>query len=372
MMGLGGSTRPHAIAMWAFCWLERRWPGAGFEDWARALDELVERGYDAVRIDAYPHLLAEGPEATSRLLPIWTEHDWGSPLPVDVQVQPALNEFIGLCAERGVRVGLSSWFRQDTTGARMKIRTAADHAAVWITTLRSIADAGLLDNVFYLDLCNEWPDMDWAPFLYDWSGGEPERLSRTDPIIRDWTKEAFAAIREEFPGIPLCFSASHELASWADQDVSGYDLLEPHLWMAHSGQTGFYPELGYDAGASYFDWRQYAILCDRAPALYAEQRERWQAELVSKVENAAAWSRASGKPLMTTECWAIINWKDGPGLDWGWIKELAELGIATALATGRWTALATSNFCAPQFRGMWDDVAWHQRMTTLIRSAGAA
>lgn len=46
--------------MWDFSWLERRWPGAGYENWDLALDELCERGYNAVRIDAYPHLLAAG------------------------------------------------------------------------------------------------------------------------------------------------------------------------------------------------------------------------------------------------------------------------------------------------------------------------
>ena len=51
-------SHPLAITMWDFSWLERRWPGAGYEDWDRALDELQERGYDAVRIDAYPHLVA--------------------------------------------------------------------------------------------------------------------------------------------------------------------------------------------------------------------------------------------------------------------------------------------------------------------------
>jgi hypothetical protein len=35
-----GHHRGHrlAIAMWNFSWLERRWPGAGYEDWDRALD----------------------------------------------------------------------------------------------------------------------------------------------------------------------------------------------------------------------------------------------------------------------------------------------------------------------------------------------
>ena len=34
------SKGPLAIAMWDFSWLERRWLGAGYEDWDQALDEL--------------------------------------------------------------------------------------------------------------------------------------------------------------------------------------------------------------------------------------------------------------------------------------------------------------------------------------------
>lgn len=344
----------HAIAMWSFDWLERRWAGGGFEDWSRALDELVERGYDAVRIDAYPHFVGRDPV---RALPIWPVHGWGSPLPNDLEpVLPSLKEFMTLCAERGVKVGLSSWFRDDTRALRMEIASAADHAEVWLRTLRELG--GLLDNVLYLDLCNEWPDTDWAPYVH------PTRLSRTDPRITTWQDEVFATVRKEFPGLPLTFSFSHELDTWAEQDVSGYDLLEPHIWLGHTmHEGGFYAELGYD----YDDPGQYTLLAEKARALYESDRERWNAELVAKIESLAEWSRVSGKPLMTTECWALIFWKDGPGLDWDWIKDLAEVGIGAAVATGRFTALATSNFCSPQFRGMWDDVAWHRRMTALIK-----
>jgi hypothetical protein len=38
---------PRAITMWDFSWLERRWPGAGYEDYDLALGELKERGYNA-------------------------------------------------------------------------------------------------------------------------------------------------------------------------------------------------------------------------------------------------------------------------------------------------------------------------------------
>ena len=60
---------PLAMTMWDFSWLERRWPGAGYEDWDQALDELKLRGYDAVRIDAYPHLVAVDPRQEWELLP---------------------------------------------------------------------------------------------------------------------------------------------------------------------------------------------------------------------------------------------------------------------------------------------------------------
>jgi hypothetical protein len=65
--------------MWDFSWLERRWPGAGYEDWDLALDGLALRGYDAVRIDAYPHLVAANANAMWELIPCWNTQDWGSP-----------------------------------------------------------------------------------------------------------------------------------------------------------------------------------------------------------------------------------------------------------------------------------------------------
>jgi hypothetical protein len=37
---LGGHAflHPLAITMWDFSWIERRWPGAGYEDWDDVLD----------------------------------------------------------------------------------------------------------------------------------------------------------------------------------------------------------------------------------------------------------------------------------------------------------------------------------------------
>jgi hypothetical protein len=84
-MGITETDEPLAIAMWDFSWLERRYPGGSYEDWDQALDELIERGYDAVRIDAFPHFVATDPRRIWTLPPNQMAHnDWGASGTVDV------------------------------------------------------------------------------------------------------------------------------------------------------------------------------------------------------------------------------------------------------------------------------------------------
>jgi hypothetical protein len=356
--GLRRLARPLAITMWDFSWLERRWPGAGYEDWDRALDELAERGYDAVRIDAYPHLVALDARRTWDILPCWNQQDWGAPALVRVQVQPALSTFIGKCADRGLRVGLSTWFREDRANSRMRIRAAEDLGAIWKATLDTIAADGLLGRLLYVDLCNEWPLDVWAPFL-------PKGHVRASDEGARWMREAIAVVRAAYPDLPYTFSFTTGYESWRSEDVSMHDFLELHCWMTH--WNDFYRQVGYNYER--FDARGYENLVLNGERLYRERADYWQATLVKGIELLADWSRASGHPLVTTECWAVVDYKDWPLLDWGWIKELCELGVRTAASTGRWTAMATSNFCGPQFRGMWRDVQWHRRLTDAIHSA---
>src|SRR5664279_5422076 len=126
---------PRAITMWDFSWIERRWSGAGYEDWDKALDELVERGYDAVRIDAYPHLMAVDPEKEWTLVPVWDVHDWGSPGKVNVAIKPALIQFITKCKEKQIKVGLSTWYLEDIDNTVMQVSSPEKMAEGWIKVL---------------------------------------------------------------------------------------------------------------------------------------------------------------------------------------------------------------------------------------------
>ncbi len=349
---------PLAITMWDFSWLERRWPGAGYEDWDGILDELKTLGYDAVRIDAYPHLIHNGADKVWELLPVWSVQDWGAPARCRVQVQPNLNRFIKKCAERGMCVGLSTWFRQDLDDQRMKIKSPADLAEVWKSTLDSIAADGLIANLLYVDLCNEFPLDIWAPFA-------PKGLTRRSPEGVRWMADSIAPLRKSYPALDYTFSFTSEYETWRQQDVSMLDFLELHLWMTH--YSDFYEQVGYHFER--FDTKGYENLQLNAERVYRSKPDHWKSRLTYGIDQLASWSRFAQKPLLTTECWSLVDYKDYPMLSWDWLKELCEVGVKHASQQGRWAAMATSNFCGPQFVGMWRDVAWHRRLTDVIHQA---
>jgi hypothetical protein len=361
--------RPLAITMWDFSWLERRWPGAGYENWDEALDALAERGYEAVRIDAYPHLVSAGETREWTLLPVWDQQVWGSPAVNRVRVQPSLSNFISKCRDRGIRVALSSWFREDAERTRMRLDSPQAFAGIWIDTLRSIKRDGLMDALLWVDLCNEWPGDIWAPYFRN----DPPELTWGGwhtAVSMNWMQRSIALVRAEFPGVPLCYSFDgmddrfyHE----RDLKAAGFGLIEHHCWMAKENDGEFAKAIGYDYGR--FSPQGYINMAERAQSTFLERPSYWQNLLTSRIASLASASRHAGLPLATTECWGVVDYKDWPLLDWGWVKDLCELGTITAAATGRWAVIATSNFCGPQFAGMWRDRRWHERLTRTIRMA---
>lgn len=362
-MTISTGGRPRAVTMWDFSWLERRWAGAGYEEWDLALAELADRGYDLVRIDAYPHLVSADAERAWTLLPFWNQQAWGAQSVVTVQVMPALLDFIRTARRHGIAVMLSTWFRRDVDDVRMGLRTPAELARAWIDTLRRIDDAGLGDAVVAVDLCNEFPLPPWAPFLYGVDEGVG--LPRSHPRIGAWMRESVEVVRAAFPDFDYTYSFSGTYEDHADTDVASFDFLEPHIWMA--GTSDYYAKVGYDFER--FSPVGYDNVVRRGKQVYLAEQDRFDASLFAEIDRVATWSRAAGIPVVTTECWSIIDYKDWPGLEWDWVKDLNERAVQHAASTGRWVAMATSNFCGPQFVELWRDVEHHRRLTAVIRGS---
>ena len=219
-----------------------------------------------------------------------------------------------------------------------------------------------MDQILYLDLCNEWPGNLWAPFFENdppdagWSAWNTK-------ASMDYMRRAVECIREQFPEIPLCFSMDNiTMDHYKQNHLDFFDLIEHHIWMAKLNNNEFYNCVG-NAKNGRFSEEPYHLLAKHAYHVYSERPDYWKALLKQGIRDLAQVSAEQGLPLATTECWGIVDYKDYPMLRWDWVQELCKLGVETALQTGRWVMAATSNFAAPQFVGMWRDVEWHRSLT---------
>ena len=317
-----GRGRPLAIAMWDFSWLERRGPGEGFEDWDKAVSELVERGYDAVRIDPYPQLIALSDTGSFALDPVWEACGWGSTKPITVSnVLENLLEFLRVCQKHGVLVGLSGWFRHKESDSYVsKLKTPEDFAQIWIDLLRKIESAGLYDTILYVDFCNEFPNwLDCAP-----KGENGAPLPRDSAETTAWSNRCIEAFKAVFPQMPVTFSISSEFYRMEREDYGKWDFLEPHIWMNSDGDGRF--DFTLRREGRIYDGQDFREGMAASKALYEESPEYWKMVLRTQIAHFASFARSRDIPLVTTECWAVVFYNEC-GLDWAWMKELCEVGV---------------------------------------------
>ncbi|MFC1889161.1 cellulase-like family protein [Thermodesulfobacteriota bacterium] len=373
-----------AVTMWEFSWLVRRsGDEAEYADWDRVLDELALRGYNCIRLDAFPHLIARGPQGDLverfTILPQTPLFFWGNHEPVEVEPRRSLLEFLGKVKARGMKVGLSTWFNDDTLHRAQAVVTPEDYARVWLETLDFLDEEGLHDIIAWVDLCNEFPLGKWAkgayPVIFD--GADPANLL---PVLMPWSNEVRCRIQGYFDeAIPPLKSAYPELRytfslaggfvghNVADIDTSNFDLAEVHIWLSDD------PAFSLTSGQLFLLLEFPGTLelhVNKAPCLYFNDRDRWLGALEANIQNWKDWADARGLPLITSESWGPINYDDldpPPGdEEWDWVKDVCAEGVRMAADRG-WEGICTSNFCQPHFEGMWADIAWHQNLTSLIR-----
>ena len=379
-----------AVTMWEYSWLvQRQGKQNEYADWDQVLDELVDRGYNCIRIDAHPHLIATGPDGAVQdeftMLPVAESFMWGNHEPVTVNPRQGVVDFMRKAKERELYIGLSSWYNDDATHRKLTIRSPEDYARIWTETLDVLAAADLLDIVIWVDLCNEFPLAMWTPGVFEDIFGIP---SGDDPMaaigllhgewsaeamgrFEDYLTESIGGVREKHPDLKytfsFCFFGSENIMK---ADVSALDLAEPHIWttddFAWGQESGMWQTQAGDYETSLRDYVRNTM------KVYPAWKDRLREILDAGTDAWASWAADNDLPLVTTEAWTMVLYedisRDGEAGEWEWFKEVAEVGVRLALEKG-WQGICTSNFCQPHFEGMWKDVDWHKRMTDLIRGS---
>lgn len=378
--------RPLAIAMWDFTWLCQHHRGGAFADWAERLDQLVERGYNAIRIDCFPHWVAADPEGHHseeiRILKRgFGATLWGNQWTVAVNPREALRKFLPMCRQRGIKVGLSTWWSQDTEPSRTeRFQGVEQFVRAWDETLAFLDREGLLDdNILYADLLNEYP------LYHGWEWLKRSLATCDEPRlpgrmfnaaqIAHYNAVGQSAVRQlqaRWPRLPLTICQTINVPDdcpWRDLDHTGYGLIDRHMW--------FCIDDDFKRATDYWDTVHrldndlgYARTDAAITTWWREQRGPATARIDSEIRSIAEHGRRLGIPVGNTEGWGTIFWMEHPSLSWDFTKETGE--VAAQLGAKHGLAFnCTSNFTHPHFTGIWDDVAWHRRVTGIIRGIGA-
>jgi hypothetical protein len=380
--------KPLAIAMWDFSWILRHHRYGEFENWEKVVSELAERGYNAIRMDCMPQFVVSTKEGEiikefRSVKADWKPCLWGNDYTMSFRPREALLEFLPLCQKYGIKVGLSSWFAPHNTGRTDIFNEKGGVVRAWTETLEFLKANDLLDNVIYVDLLNEYPNNHG----FDWLKQELNKRSDIDqfklnnpeahmPDLKSSKKnalqvafhnqficETIEALKIRFP--ELEFFASYDSGVPIDDiDLTPHAALDYHVWFNHHGDLHEKIQTIADRDQSRKLKQLYADLYQYFNANRGSFID-WIDQRLSKV---AAKAAAQHKVCGNTEGWGPIAWYDHPELDWKWTRESAEICIDLVKKHNNYKFICTSNFTHPQFKGLWDDVAWHRKVTDRIKA----
>jgi len=380
-----------AIAMWDFSWILRHHRYGEFKNWDRVLADLATRGYNAIRIDAMPQFVVSHPDGTIQeefrcVKEGWTPSLWGNDYTTTIRPREALLEFLPKCREYGIRMGLASWFLRHGAGREDIFMEEGGLYRAWLETLDFLEKNGLLEDILYVDLLNEYPfwhGYDWlkkglddrsdiplfkmnnpeahVPEFDNTKNGKFNSLQKS--FYQQFANDLINKLKQRFPSLDFYVSLDSGMAL-EDIDLSEFSALDYHIWFAHYGSIPGLAEIGSRDQSQDLKRIYHHLL-----AYWQENRQELVGWIDARLKTISATAANQGIPCGNTEGWGPISWYDHPELDWNWVKTSAEICIDLSLQHDNYKFLCTSNFTHPQFRGIWDDVDWHREMTSKIRGS---
>ncbi|MDR1898155.1 MAG: hypothetical protein LBR10_15365, partial [Prevotellaceae bacterium] len=340
--------KPLAIAMWDFSWILRHHRYGEFENWDKTLEELAERGYDAIRMDAMPQFVAAAKDGkiTDEFRSNkdgWRPAIWGNDYTMSFRPREALIEFLTKCKKYGIRVGLASWFMQHGTGQNDIFMEEGGLYRAWDETLTFLDNNHLLDNnILYVDVLNEYPTTNG----YDWMKKEMNlradakqfKLNNPDANVPEpdmenyrsnylqvdfynkFANDILSRLKTKYGALDFFVSLDSNLA---DHDLTNFAALDYHVWFHHRGGIPGLNEVGKVKQGD-IDYRE---VMKNLQSYWAANKSVLTEWMNGKMKDVSQAAEKQGIVCGNTEGWGPIFWFDHPELDWSWVKESAEICV---------------------------------------------
>jgi Sugar-binding cellulase-like len=372
-------------AMWDFSWLTQHYPGSAFAHFGKATDALVARGFNTVRIDAFPLIMgALKSDDETITIPANPLANWGmSDRDREHALVREMVEFMRAAKERGLSVILSSWGKDCKEYPDRRKALAKDRDGFrkgWERTLDILGSHDLLSHVLYVDLDQEFPF--FSPFKEELSelakktvahrsveaameeaGQFEQGLARMawKPAQMDYVRRLFSEMlphfQSRYPRVRFTYSLTAFFKEVRSLGLQLFDVLELHLWI-HSprfdNRTGF-NQLVKDRGQH--DYKDYA---DRIAAALDTVGPMLVQEMRNRLAFAQEWSQEIGAPVVTTEAWGPWWHMDHPDLDWRWLRDWCEQCMTLAAEHKLW-GVTPWNYSHPYWKN-WSDVSWYRKV----------
>jgi hypothetical protein len=374
------------IAMWDYSWLNQHYKGGFFENYDKVTDELLERGFNTVRIDAFPLVIGKLENNQQEItVPGDSLRNWGaSDKDRKHAVVSELLDFMKVTKEKNIAVILSSWglgavefpnIRKDY--ADMKVQWKA-----WEKVLDILKENDLLSHVVYVDFDQEFPYFSpVAPELNRLgSKKKEETTSALDAMeaagsvrnsfeklkwntaqmkfVREYFNHTLTHFQQKYPELRFTFSLTSYWEEVRAMNLKSFDVLELHFWMTQSKRFG--SRTGFGGIKKDRGNHNYKDYMDRLEKTMQSVRPMLMKDMHNRLAWAKEWSEEIGAPLTTTEAWGPWWHMDHKDLNWEWLYDWCEEGMQLSSEYQLW-GTTPWNYSHPYWEN-WTNVEWYKKV----------
>lgn len=365
-----GETQRLAITCWDYAWPLGRDYGAVPGAVEARLDEAVARGFNAVRMDPYPHLVATPANGVHLdRCEILATADPRRRLPGGAQTVPirrALRRFLDAAAERDLKICFSGFFMPDSRARRSFVRRPGDFVNVWAQTLDLVRNWGHLERIVALDFCHHFPFPPWSHGAIRRLFGQTPRRAlpnqwhpHQEARVERYLLEVPRALRAHFPTLRVGLSAAAGDSEHLRQlDTSELDFLDFGLWLDDD------PRFRLATGA---DLPMPGVLDRRLGPLRGALRDaaggHWRGRLYDLLNRRLAFARVRRLQPVLGEGWLEPTGEPtAPARSW---MRFTETLVTRAVGDGV-LALTPTSLANPHNGWLWSEVDWLAHLNHLI------
>jgi hypothetical protein len=368
------SPKRLTIAMWDFSLLFMHHKNGCYENFNKSIDELIERKFNTIRIDAFPLIIGLLDSLNQSItFPANPAYNWGqTDKDYKHEIAKELIDFLMIAKEKKLNIILSTWNMdcKEFPNIKDKYSDRQKYWKAWEKVLDMLKDNNLLDNILYVDLDQEFPY--FSPFgksidnLKNKNSKNEIAKSRrmkwnTEQLdyVYDLLDSSLVHFQTKYPGLRFTYSFTEFWDEIRYIKLKSLDVLELHIWLTQSQR--FLSRSQFDnmnkirsADTNYSDYMQ------RVSSSLKAMKPMFKKDMINRMKFAKEWSEEIAAPLVTTEAWGPWWHMDNKYLDWQWLYGWCEECMGLASENGFW-GVTPWNYSHPYWEN-WKNIKWYKKV----------